>query len=216
VTRVRDVFYLHGFASSPHSTKSAYVGERLRARGVRFECPDFNEPDFATLTITRMLDDVLRWCERVETPGAALIGSSLGAAVAILAARRLGPKIDRLVLLAPAVMFGKPGKHLITPDKVDEWRKQGALPFFHYGYGENRLLNFGFYEDTLRYDVFAAALEQPTLIFQGTRDTAVDYRDVEAFARTRSNVTLTLLDDDHQLLSSLPVIWPQIEGFIFA
>ena len=74
------------------------------------------------------------------------------------------------------------------------------MPFFHYAYDEERLLNFAFYEDTLRYDAFEAVVPQPTLIFQGLRDTSVDYRTVEAFARTRPNVTLSLLDDDHQLV----------------
>jgi hypothetical protein len=30
---------------------------------------------------------------------------------------------------------------------------------------------------------------------------------VEEYAATRSNMTLTLLDDDHRLLASLPRIW---------
>ena len=40
-------------------------------------------------------------------------------------------------------------------------------------------------------DAFSAALTQPTLIFQGMRDASVDYRTVEAFARTRPNVTVS-------------------------
>ena len=42
--------------------------------------------------------------------------------------------------------------------------------------------NFAFYEDSLRYDAFNAAVRQPTLIFQGLHDASVDYRTVEAFA----------------------------------
>jgi predicted esterase YcpF (UPF0227 family) len=44
------VLYLHGFASSPRSTKAEYFGDRLRPYGVELECPDFNLPDFSTLT----------------------------------------------------------------------------------------------------------------------------------------------------------------------
>jgi pimeloyl-ACP methyl ester carboxylesterase len=96
----------------------------------------------------------------------------------------------------------------------EEWRRKGAIPFFHYGYNEERLLDFGFYEDTARYDGFDASVLQPTLIFQGIRDTSVDYRTVERFARTRPNVTLSLLDDDHQLIASLPGIWNDVEAFL--
>ena len=42
------------------------------------------------------------------------------------------------------------------------------------------------------------------------RDASVDYRTVEAFAKTRPNVTLSLLEDDHQLIASLPRIWNDV------
>jgi pimeloyl-ACP methyl ester carboxylesterase len=210
---VEQVLYLHGFASGPGSTKAAYFGDRLRERHVPFECPDFNEPDFAALTITRMLDQLGRVIAQAHRP-VALVGSSLGGTLAILAADRFGPQIDRVVLLAPAVMFAKAGHHLLPPERIDEWRRLGALPFFHYGYGEERALNCAFYEDSLQYDPFDAAFAQPALVFQGLRDASVPYRSVEQFARTRPNVTLSLLDDDHQLTASLPRIWNDVEAFL--
>jgi hypothetical protein len=77
-----------------------------------------------------------------------------------------------------------------------------------------RPLNFAFYEDSLQYDPFNASIAQPTVIFQGMRDASVDYRTVEAFARGRANVTLSLLDDDHQLIASLPRVWNDVEAFL--
>jgi len=145
------VFYLHGFASSSRSTKAEYLAERLRPLGIALHCPDFNEPEFETLTITRMLGELSEACARLPPGPITLIGSSLGGTLAILAADRLAG-VARVVLLAPAVMFAKPGHHLLPPERIEEWRRRGALPFFHYGYGEERLLNFTFYEDTLRYD----------------------------------------------------------------
>ena len=58
------IIYLHGFASSHRSTKATWFGERLRRHGLAFSCPDFNEPDFSTLTITRMLDRIAGEVER--------------------------------------------------------------------------------------------------------------------------------------------------------
>ena len=52
------------------------------------------------------------------------------------------------------------------------------------------------------------------MIFQGVRDASVDYRTVEAFAKTRPNVTLSLLEDDHQLIASLPRIWNDVQPFL--
>jgi pimeloyl-ACP methyl ester carboxylesterase len=207
------VFYLHGFASSAKSTKATYFETRLTALGMTFRCPDFNEPDFRTLTITRMLDqlDAALSSSDGETT---LIGSSLGGTLAVLAAARFADRIDRLVLLAPAVMFAKPGHHLLPVERIEEWRHRGALPFFHYAFNEERLLDFAFYEDSLRYDAFTAVFSQPTLIFQGLEDQSVDSRTVERFASSRPNTTLSLLEDDHQLLTSLPRIWRDVRAFL--
>jgi pimeloyl-ACP methyl ester carboxylesterase len=209
-----DVFYLHGFASSSKSTKAGYLAERLAPHGVELHTPDFNEPDFSTLTMTRMLAQLTREVDGATRGPVTLIGSSLGGTLAILAAARLGRSVDHLVLLAPAVMFAKPGHHLLPPGKLEEWRRLGATAFFHYAHNEARLLNYAFYEDTLQYDAFNAPFSQPTLIFQGLRDASVDHRTVEAFARARPNVTLSLLDDDHQLIASLPRIWNDVEAFL--
>ena len=210
---VSRVLYLHGFASSAKSTKAAWFAERLDRHGIVLECPDFNEPDFATLTMSRMMDQLARIIAS-GSRSVALIGSSLGGTLAIFAAARYPDRVDRLILLAPAVMFAKPGHHLLPPERIEEWRRRGALPFFHYAYGEERLLNWSFYEDSLAHDPFDARIDQPTLVFQGLRDTSVDYHTVEAFARTRPNVTLSLLDDDHQLIASLPRMWHDIEAFL--
>ncbi len=53
---VRHAIYLHGFASSPQSSKATRFAAELAKRGVGYSCPDFNQPSFETLTVTRMLD----------------------------------------------------------------------------------------------------------------------------------------------------------------
>jgi len=207
------VIYLHGFASSARSAKAAYFGEALSRVGVAFECPDFNEPDFRSLTLTRMLEQLGSRLAEDRSP-AALVGSSLGGTLAVLAAGRFPPQIDRIVLLAPAVMFAKPGHHLLPPERIEQWRREGALAFDHYASDTQQLLDFGFYEDSLGHDAFETMFHQPALVFQGLRDASVDARTVELFARTRPNVTLSLLDDDHQLLASLPRIWHDVAPFL--
>jgi len=208
------IVYLHGFASSPASTKVRYFSDRLQEHGVALECPDFNMPSFRTLTITRMLEQLEGRIARAGGAPVILMGSSLGGTLAILAAARWPARVTRVVLLAPAVMFAKPGHHLLPPERIDEWRRRGSLPFFHYADNAERDLGYAFYEDSLGYDAFGAVVAQPTLIFQGLRDASVDYRTVEQFANARPNVTLSLLDDDHQLIASLPRIWNDIQPFL--
>ena len=138
----RPVLYLHGFASSARSTKAGYFAARLREHGIVLRCPDFNEPDFSSLTLTRMLDQLERELEDPARPAAALIGSSLGGTLAILAAERFAARVNRVVLLAPAVMFAKPGHHLLPPERIEEWQRRGSLPFFHYASNAELPLNY--------------------------------------------------------------------------
>ena len=207
------IVYLHGFSSSPRSTKAQFLAERLREHGISLRCPDFNEPSFTSLTMTRMLAHLEADLDAASGPST-LIGSSLGGTLALLAAARFTARIDRLVLLAPAVMFARPGHHILPPERIAEWRTKGTLPFFHYGYGADRPLDFAFYEDSLLYDVFAARVIQPALVFQGLRDTLVDPQSVQLFTSDRPNSRLVLLDDDHQLTASLPQIWSDMLSFL--
>jgi pimeloyl-ACP methyl ester carboxylesterase len=207
------VFYLHGFVSSPRSTKVQYFVQMLARRGIDVRCPDLNAPDFRTMTMTRMLAQLEA---ELKNAGSAstLVGSSLGGTLAILAAARFAPHVDRLVLLAPAVMFGDAEHHLLPRERIEMWKQRGQYEFFHYGYGEPRSLSYAFYEDSLKYDAFGTLFTQPALIFQGRRDALVDASDVERFASARPNVKLTLLDDDHQLVSSLSRIWSEVQPFL--
>jgi hypothetical protein len=206
------VFYLHGFVSSPRSTKVQYFMQVLGRLGIEVRCPDFNEPDFRSMTMTRMLEQL--GGELATAGPSTLVGSSLGGTLAVLAASRFSTNVERLVLLAPAVMFGDADHHLLSRDRIALWREHGEYDFFHYGYGETRALSYAFYEDSLKYDAFGTLFTQPTLIFQGRHDTMVDAKDVERFADAHPNVTLTLLDDDHQLIRSLPRIWNEVQPFL--
>jgi pimeloyl-ACP methyl ester carboxylesterase len=207
------VIFLHGFASSSLSSKATYLGERLRAKGIEFHAPDLNLPDFSTLTVTRMLEQTHALIETSKTP-VTLIGSSLGGLVAVNAAVKWPDRIEKLVLLAPALDFGDEG--LKGPGGADlaGWKAAGYLPVFHFAYGRMLRVHYELYEDARRYDAMHANLELPILVFQGRRDTAVDPATVEAWSRRRPNVELHMLDDDHQLGASLSYIWDKLEAFL--
>jgi pimeloyl-ACP methyl ester carboxylesterase len=205
------VFYLHGFASSPASSKATFFAERLGAQGVQMECLDLNEPDFATLTVSRMLQQVERRLAALPADDVVLIGSSLGGFVAVETAARhvnsVPHPVSRLVLLAPAVELEWEKWTELGSVGVEGWRTAGTIDVFHYAFGEHRGLNFGFYEDANRYHVSARRLPQPMLIFQGRNDDSVSPAVVERFAASQPDATLFLLDDGHQLKNSLEFIW---------
>jgi alpha-beta hydrolase superfamily lysophospholipase len=213
MNRIEHVIYLHGFASSPAGSKATRFGYELRQRGIPYDCPDLNEPAFETLTVTRMLDQTKAAIASAKGP-VALVGSSLGGFVAAHAADqdRTG-KIDRLVLLAPALDFGGNRLRQLGEHGIDEWRRSGRLSVFHYADNTHRDVGFGLYEDAAAYDAFAVTLTQPVLAFQGERDASVDPRMVERWAVDRPNVDLRLLDDDHHLTSSVDLIWKESAAF---
>jgi uncharacterized protein len=215
MTPVRHVVYLHGFASSPSSSKAQRFARELSARDVGFTCPDLNEPSFETLTITRMLTRAAEALERAASP-AALIGSSLGGFVALHAAaqdRVSSACVDRVVLLAPAVDFGGNRLRQLGEQRIEDWRRAGSIEVFHHAENRLRRIGFGLYEDAARYDAFGTDVALPMLVFQGTRDASVDPDSVVRWAHGKPNVDLRLLDDDHQLTASMDLIWEESRKF---
>jgi len=208
------VLYLHGFASSAQSSKAAFFRSRLAAQGVDILTPDFNAPDFSTLTVTRMLDQVGDLLSTIPADEeVALIGSSLGGFVAVHSAVRHPKRISRLVLLAPALDFGGNRMRKLGEHGIEEWRRTNRLEVFHYGYGRVMPVHYELYTDASHYDAFHANVAVPVLVFQGEHDDAVDPQTVKRWCATRPNVQLRMLNDDHQLLSSLEEIWRETAAF---
>ena len=207
------VLYLHGFASSPQSSKATFLSRKLAARGIPVTIPDLNEPDFSTLTVSRMLRRVAELIAASTGP-ICVVGSSLGGFVAVQAASLHPDRVSRVVLLAPALDFD--GKRLsdLGDRGLAAWKSSNQLGVFHYGYGRMMSVHYDLYDDARRYNAFETPLDQPVQIFQGRLDTAVDPATVERWAATRPNVELHMLDDDHQLLKSLETIWAEMERFL--
>lgn len=219
---VRALIYLHGFASSPRSSKARFFAARAAEAGFRFECPDLNAPDFSMLTVTRMIGQASQALDRIAEGPVALVGSSLGAFVALHAAARevaergVRARVDRLVFLAPALDLARGLEEDFGPAKMAAWERTGRLPIFHYGDDAMRELGWSFMPDARRYDSDAVRLPLPILIYQGTRDEVVRADGVERWAATRPSVTLRLVDDGHQLLDHLDVLWAEVARFLDA
>jgi pimeloyl-ACP methyl ester carboxylesterase len=224
------IFYLHGFASSARSTKARFIGERLAAAGHVLHAPDFNQPDFHTLTVSRMLGQLEEQILVLPPGPVVLIGSSLGAFVAVVGAAewarapwrvergqdsaRADRPITRLVLLAPALDFSLKNDRHIGPERLKTWRDTNQLEIFHYGEGATRTVGYDLYADAQRYDPRELDLAVPALVFQGRRDESVDPAMVREWAERSPTVTLRLVDDDHQLIGSLDLIWRETAAFL--
>ena len=215
----RHFFYLHGLASSPRSGKARFLAERFAARGLTLHGPDLNQPDFTTLTTTRMIGQVAGALRRLPPAPVVLIGSSLGGFVALHLAEHARAElpaypVERLVLLAPAFDFGAAGMRERGADWFARWRRDGWTAVEYHGYGETRRLHFGLITDAARYDSFAVRAPTPTLVCQGRGDEVVDPAMVQRFADARAHVRLVLLDDDHRLAASIERVRTETAAFL--
>ncbi len=203
------VLYLHGFASSPESRKARFFSERLRQFGFRVDTPDLAKGNFSKLTITGQLQLVE---ELLDAEPAILIGSSLGGYLAALCASRL-PSIAKLVLLAPAFRFHQLWINRLKGDQMTRWKREGAIPVFHYGAGREMLLGYQFIEDAGNYELLPA-FTQPALIFHGIHDDVVPLDYSSEFADHHPNARLIPLPSGHELTDVLEEIWRESEHFL--
>ena len=203
------VVYLHGFASSPASSKARYFREKLEAAGALVDVPDLAEGDFEHLTITGQL----RVMERVAGGRpASLIGSSMGGYLAALYGARHA-EVERIALLAPAFRFARGWKEELGPARIAEWHRDRVMPVFHYGANTERDLSFQLFEDAERYEDYPD-FQQPALIFHGSHDATVPPRYSEEFAARHPNARLEIVDSGHDLLNVLEEIAPKVVRFL--
>jgi pimeloyl-ACP methyl ester carboxylesterase len=203
------LIYLHGFASSPASSKARELARRFADEGITLEVPDLARGDFERLTVTGQLEVVeqLAGGQPVQ-----LIGSSLGGYVAALYAAR-HPETDRVVLLAPAFQFAKRWRQWIGEEQLSRWASNRYLEFFHYGLGANQRLHYRFLEDAEAYEDFPS-MPQPCLILHGRLDEVVPWELSRKFVSYNPMSRLEILESDHQLLDVLDQVWERVRGFL--
>lgn len=203
------IVYLHGFASSPGSTKARFFCRKLEEVGIPIAVPDLAAGDFENLTITGQL----RVLEQVAGGKPVnLIGSSMGGYLAALYAARHA-EVDRLVLLAPAFCFAKRWPEVLGEIAMDEWRTTGWRWVRHYGDGLEHRLKYHLIEDAAQYEEYPH-VQQPALILHGTQDDVVPAGFSQEFAMRRPNSRLVLLPSGHELTDVLELLWSETARFL--
>ena len=206
--------WLHGFASSPQSSKGQFIRARLEERGAHLVLPDLNDPTFLDLTVSRMLLqlDVLA---QGEGP-LVLLGSSLGGFTAALWAATRPGRTAALVLLAPAFDLGPRWSRPMDPAELVRWRATGRLAFDHFARGRKEDLSIAFLDDALGHPSWPLP-DCPTLVIQGTQDEVVEPGLAREFARCMgARATLVELPQGHDLSADLPGLWRIIEPHLAA
>jgi uncharacterized protein len=208
----RRVIYLHGFASGPQSKKGVAVAERLAARGVHVDRVDLRVPSFENLDFGAMLE-ATRAAIGGPDDRAVLIGSSLGGLTAARVAEQ-DPRVERMVLLAPAFRFGQRWRDRLGDDGWDRWMSSGWLETFDHTTGGTARVHADFARSVLARDAGLPVIQVPTLVLHGTNDDVVPVTVSRELAAASGLVRLVELPDNHELLATLPVILDAIEGFV--
>lgn len=203
------IVYLHGFASSPGSGKARFFKDRFTECGVPVEIPELDGGDFTGLTITGQLEVVER---TVAGRPAVLMGSSLGGYLAALFASRCA-LVEKLILMAPAFRFPSRWQERYPAAEMEEWRRKGVAPIYHFGSGGLRPIGYQLVEDSIAYED-EPEFSQPALIFHGMHDDVVPVEFSRQYAARRPNVTLRLLDSGHELTDVLQPMWSGVREFL--
>jgi uncharacterized protein len=165
---LRSILYLHGFASSPNGRKVAALRQTLEPEGFEVVVPDLNVPSFAMLSFEEMSETAAAAITK-HSP-AVVVGSSLGALVA-LRAIRIGHAAP-LVLIAPALGFGKRWTEKLPPGD--------SVTLFHFAENKELPIHRGFFEEMAAVEVDRYPPEVGVTVIMGTRDESVPAELVEA------------------------------------
>src|SRR5882672_233564 len=203
------VLWLGGFKSDMNRTKAQALDEWAERRGQAFLRFDYyghgaSSGEFRKGTIGRWRDDALAVLDRLCSGPQILVGSSMGAWIALLVARLRPEEIAGLFLIAPAVDFTEALMWAkMSPEirrqiiEEGQWQRPSA-------YGDDPYpITRALIEDGRRHLLLDAALriDCPVHILQGMKDLDVPWQHALTLVeRLSGNPALILIKEgDHRL-----------------
>jgi len=195
------IVYLHGFGSSPHSAKAAFLRGYLGERIADLVVPQLDGGDFGHLTFDAIRERALAAIAAVPAgEPLVVVGSSLGGYTAAwLAGRGELARVGGMLLLAPAFGFPHCWRQLLGEEGVRAWREQGARPFFHHGAEREIPVWSRFLDSCEALPDLPPPVDHPIAIVHGTRDETVSWQWSRRYAERDPRIDLRLVDDEHRL-----------------
>lgn len=203
--------YLHGFASSPQSTKARAFAAWGQQRGLAIDALDLRVPSFEHLRFSAIKGRV-RAAIGEPSDRAVLIGSSLGGLTACRVAEE-DARVCAVLAMAPAFHLAETWRAKMGEGDWERWRREGTLEVDDFGTKQKRPLDFGFVDELAALDAGAVDVRVPVVIVHGTRDDVVSIERSRTWARGRRNVRLIEVDDGHELGASIPRILAAADDF---
>jgi pimeloyl-ACP methyl ester carboxylesterase len=203
------VVWMGGFRSDMTGTKAQALAEWADASGrdyLRFDWFGHGQStgEFAHGTITRWREDALAVLDELTPGRVLLVGSSMGAWLACLAAMSRPDQVSALALIAPAADFTE---KLMEPELPPEARAAllaDGVWLRPSEYGEPYPITQALLEDGARWSILPgpAPIAAPVRILQGGEDPDVPWRHALELAQAlkSQDVVFSLIKDgDHRL-----------------
>jgi len=226
--------HVHGFRSSSAHRKAQFFQEHALQRGygwVTFDlpCHGRSEGRFRDFRVSNALDALLEVIGQFRGIPVMLLGSSMGAWLAMLAAQVMLKKAARsraksraatiagAVLIAPAFDFFLHYFQNQPVDVVRQWRRDGARAFADRYDGSAYQLAFAALEDGVRHSVLerAAPYDFPIRIFHGAQDEVVPLALSRQFQELSPDADINvhvIKDGDHTLNAQLDLIAAEVDS----
>lgn len=235
-TRCRGAYYpgdsglvgihVHGFRSSVAHTKACFFVDHAVRQGYSWAnfdlpCHGRSEGGFRAFRISTALAALIEVIHQFRGAPVMLLGSSMGAWLSMLAARKLANSaatvVAGAVLIAPAFDFFQHYFCNESADAMRQWRRDGVRRFTDHYDHQPYELEYAVVEDALAHGILErpGAFDFPIRIFHGERDEIVPiglshrFREVSAGADIKVH---TIAGGDHALNGHLPLIAEAIDG----
>jgi uncharacterized protein len=218
--------FVHGLGSHRRGDKARYFARQFNLAGRAFAAVDLrghgdSSGEVRDITMSRMLADVAAaaaWVTgRTACGRAALLGASMGAALAAWHGMRNPAATEALILLAPSLRFPASLTETLDPQALQRWRLGGSHRFV----SEWIDLEIGrtLLDDAATYDPteLCKHLVTPTLLVHGLNDTAIPWEQSVQFLRTcaRRSVDLFLVHHgDHRLTAPRELVFAVFSAWL--
>ena len=197
-----EFIYLHGFASGPGSQKARIFKIHFEKAHLSITIPDLQQGDFENMTLTKQISLVQNIIDGNPGTDVALIGSSMGAYIAVLIAETR-KEVKALYLMAPGFNFLNRWMENMGWDKNSLSSTPDLIQVFHYSYNNEVSLNTNLFRDAVNWDSLLLTRNIPIRIVHGVHDETVGIQESRDFAGSRPWCQLKELDSNHGLLSCI-------------
>ncbi|CAF0735060.1 unnamed protein product [Adineta steineri] len=193
--------YLHGFASSPLSTKGVELQRWFQNElNLSLDLPDLNIPSFRKQCLTHMVDHIEQNIIQSNSNWY-LIGSSFGGLVSTLVAQRQSKLIHSLLLLAPAF---NPIQRWSSKINIEQWKNQGFINYFNPSKQCDEPIDYQFFRDLHSYPSYPIVTTCPITIIHGLKDDVIPIETSREYMQrihtiNQYSTNMIEVNDDHHL-----------------